>query len=48
MSGSIEVAEDDDENSEHKIRTENIPGMNTDLMKSVLIRFIYFAVSRRK
>jgi len=40
------VAEDNDGNSELKIRTENIPGMNADLMKSVIIRFLYFSVSR--
>jgi hypothetical protein len=39
ISGSIEVAEDNEENSELKIRTENIPGMNAK--GSVLISFLY-------
>jgi hypothetical protein len=26
----------------------NIPGMNANMVKSVVIRFIYFAVFRRK
>jgi len=42
------VAEDNDENSGLEIRTEDIPGMTADLMKSVLIRYIYFSVSRCK